>query len=336
MWQVVVSFSAALAALVGEDYLDFNDMTLLRQLKQDYFDFDKQRNVLETDLPAFAKSKAKAAREKFAAHFRKPFSSKASNLFQARYQLYKEHVEGPEEMGRLMSLLVWVAMANTIPAGFWTIAHLMKNQSAYKEVVDELNEIVGSVKATSDKKGPLPWFTQDMLNNMKKLHSTVDEALRYYSSVIIARTCIKDTTVTLHSGQKIELRPGDDIHCCVERIAYDGQLFENASEFQWDRFYNRKTFTRAGRDLGFNQVFLTFGGMLFCIFLTLLGGAHKCPGRFFALNEIKILVALILVCFELKLLDKDLPKPAYHEFSGGLLCPNGDVNVEYKLKDVFA
>lgn len=315
-------FTAALAALVGEDYFDFNDAKFIKDLKMAYLDFDRQRNVLETDLPAFTKTKALAAREKFASYFRKPFSTKASSLFQARYQLYKDHVVNDEEIGRIMCLLVWVAMTNTIPAGFWVIVNLLAKPDAYKEIVDELNSIVLTVKPSADKQGPLPWLSQDMLNNMKKLHSTIEEALRFYSSVIVARTSTKDMTITLNSGQKINLCANDDVHCAIERVAYDSLLYPDAAEFQWDRYYNRKTFNRCGRELGVNQAFLTFGG-----------GSHKCPGRFFALNEIKILVSLILLCFDLKLQDKQIPQPAYSEFSGGLLGPKGDVALEYKLKD---
>lgn len=63
-------------------------------------------------------------------------------------------------------------------------------------------------------------------------------------------------------------------------------------------------------------------------------GVTKCPGRFFAVHEIKQFLALALSYFHMELLDPAVKVPPLDQSRAGLgiLQPTYDVDFRYKLK----
>lgn len=64
-------------------------------------------------------------------------------------------------------------------------------------------------------------------------------------------------------------------------------------------------------------------------------GASKCPGRFFAINEIKQFVCLVLLYLELEL--HDVPgraKPDPCRAGLGILSPSTDICFRYRLRSI--
>lgn len=62
-------------------------------------------------------------------------------------------------------------------------------------------------------------------------------------------------------------------------------------------------------------------------------GISKCPGRFFAIYEIKLFLTLLLSYFEVELLDPAMVPPLDQSRAGlGILQPTYDVDFRYKLK----
>lgn len=63
-------------------------------------------------------------------------------------------------------------------------------------------------------------------------------------------------------------------------------------------------------------------------------GIAKCPGRLFAVHEIKQFFALLLSYFEVELVDKDVKCPSLDQSRAGLgvLQPTSDVEFKYRLK----
>lgn len=66
-------------------------------------------------------------------------------------------------------------------------------------------------------------------------------------------------------------------------------------------------------------------------------GVTKCPGRFFAVYEIKQFLALVLSYFDMELLDPAIQVPLLDQSRAGLgiLQPTYDVDFRYKLKSVY-
>jgi cholesterol 7alpha-monooxygenase len=63
-------------------------------------------------------------------------------------------------------------------------------------------------------------------------------------------------------------------------------------------------------------------------------GAMICPGRLFAVQEIKQFLILMLSCFELEFVDSHIMCPLLDQSRAGLgiLPPLNDIEFKYKLK----
>jgi hypothetical protein len=83
--------------------------------------------------------------------------------------------------------------------------------------------------------------------------------------------------------------------------------------FKYDRFLSRDhreavtSFTRAstGTQTPINGCFMPFGA-----------GAHYCPGRKFARNEIKVVVGYLLANFNISMVDPTAAAMARHDYDG--------------------
>lgn len=63
-------------------------------------------------------------------------------------------------------------------------------------------------------------------------------------------------------------------------------------------------------------------------------GIAKCPGRLFAVHEIKQFLALIFSYFEIELVDNNVQCPSLDQSRAGLgiLQPANDIDFRYRLK----
>lgn len=97
-------------------------------------------------------------------------------------------------------------------------------------------------------------------------------------------------------------------------------------EYKFDRFLDetgqeKTAFYRCGRRLRY--FYMPFGS-----------GVTKCPGRFFAVYEIKQFLSLVLSYLDMELLDPAIKVPPLDQSRAGLgiLQPTYDVDFRYKLK----
>lgn len=102
----------------------------------------------------------------------------------------------------------------------------------------------------------------------------------------------------------------------LQTYKYDRYLDEDGQE--------KTSFYRDGRKLRY--YYMPFGS-----------GVTKCPGRFFAVHEIKQFLALLLCYFDMELLDSDVKTPPLDQSRAGLgiLQPTYDVDFKYRLKSQF-
>lgn len=99
----------------------------------------------------------------------------------------------------------------------------------------------------------------------------------------------------------------------LQTYKYNRFLDENGQE--------KTSFYRGGRKLRY--YYMPFGS-----------GVTKCPGRFFAIHEIKQFLSLVLSYFEMELLDSEVKVPPLDQSRAGLgiLQPKYDVDFKYRLK----
>lgn len=121
---------------------------------------------------------------------------------------------------------------------------------------------------------------------------------------------------------------------CLNRITQPLEVFRYQvtllwvllQTFKYDRYLNenkeeKTDFYRNGRKLKY--YYMPFGA-----------GIAKCPGRLFAVHEIKQFLVLIFSYFEIDLVDSNVQCPSLDQSRAGLgiLQPSNDIDFRYRLK----
>ncbi|MEQ2219029.1 Cholesterol 7-alpha-monooxygenase [Xenoophorus captivus] len=152
------------------------------------------------------------------------------------------------------------------------------------------------------------------------------EAMRLSSASLNIRVAKEDFLLHLDNQEAYRIRKDDVIALYPPMLHYDPEIYEDPYEYKFDRFLNEKgqektTFYRNGRRL--HYFYMPFGS-----------GVTKCPGRFFAVYEIKQFLTLMLAYFDMELLESAIRVPPLDQSRAGLgiLQPTYDVDFRYKRK----
>jgi len=196
------------------------------------------------------------------------------------------------------------------------------NLAAYPEYIPELRDEIRSI--LSETGGV---FTSPALQGMKKLDSFLKETMRFDPLGIASfeRKVLKP--FTLSSGQQIPA--GIVIEVPAHAIAQDPQFYASPDKFDGLRFYNMRQKAKEagqfeaaaqGQFVSVSQSSLSFGY-----------GRHACPGRFFAGNEIKMIVANCLLQYDIKLAEGHTER--YRNFDiGGSVSPTAIYDACVRMK----
>lgn len=202
---------------------------------------------------------------------------------QSKYRPYST-----EELARIQLGLSFAAIHTTT----MTATNVFYNLAAHPEHLPVLREEILSVLSTT---GGV--FTSQALQNMKRLDSFIKESMRIDppGTTSFNRKVLKP--FTLSSGQVIPA--GVVIEVPAEALTRDPEIFPDPDTFQPWRFYNLRSELKTDGEAekaaqhqfaSIGQTVLTFGY-----------GRHACPGRFFAANEIKMIIANTLMEYEVKM-----------------------------------
>ncbi|KAH7145688.1 cytochrome P450 [Dactylonectria estremocensis] len=139
-------------------------------------------------------------------------------------------------------------------------------------------------------------FTSNALQSMKKMDSFLKEVLRLHPASMASFQRKVLQPFTLSNGQVIPA--GVTIEVPAVAVNSDSEVFPKANEMDPLRFYRLRQDAKASGSVegsalnqfvSVSQNSLTFGY-----------GRHACPGRFFAANEIKMILANFLMRYEVK------------------------------------
>ncbi|XP_073481355.1 24-hydroxycholesterol 7-alpha-hydroxylase-like isoform X2 [Aquarana catesbeiana] len=201
-------------------------------------------------------------------------------------------------------LLLWASQANANPITFWTLAFIISEPEVYKKVINEITSVFGkggqhhlSITATDLKKVPF-------------VKSCFLEALRLRSPGAVFRKVVKPLKV-----YNYEIPPGDLLLMSPYWVHRDPKYFLDPEKYKPERWTEEMVDNNI-----FPAGYIAFGG-----------GKYPCPGRWFALMEVHMLVILFLYKYELELLDP-LPKMDPMHFVG-VQRPAGPLRVKYKLRE---
>ncbi|XP_074507667.1 5-beta-cholestane-3-alpha,7-alpha-diol 12-alpha-hydroxylase-like [Sebastes fasciatus] len=239
-----------------------------------------------------------------------------------------------EEMGmkesmidRYMFVLLWASQGNTGPSAFWLLLFLMKHPEAMTAVKSEVDKVLKEFKQEVKHGGPLINLTREMLMKTPILDSAVEETLRLTAAPLLTRAVLQDMTFKMADGREYFIREGDRMALFpYMAVQVDPEIHPDPQSFKYDRFLNpngsKKTdFYKAGKKVKYYN--MPWGA-----------GVSMCPGRFFATNELKQFVFLMLVYFEFELKNPDekIPEIDLRRWGFGSMQPDRDVQFRHRLR----
>ncbi|KAI0714847.1 cytochrome P450 [Earliella scabrosa] len=185
-------------------------------------------------------------------------------------------------------LMVNVAALDTTSK---SLTHALFDLAAAPEYIQPLREEIESVLAVEG-------WTKIAMGKMWKLDSFLKESQRVNGLTLVAlgRKALRD--VTLSDGTVIPA--GSIVAAPAVAIHHDDSKYPTASTFDPFRFSRMREAEDEGNKHQFvktSMEFIPFGH-----------GRHSCPGRFFAANELKALLAYIVLNYDLKLVGPRRPE----------------------------
>lgn len=239
------------------------------------------------------------------------------------------HENGVEEsmIDRYMFVLLWASQGNTGPSSFWLLLFLMKHPEAMTAVREEVDKVLKESGQEVQHGGPLINLTRQMLMNTPVLDSAVEETLRLMAAPLLTRAVLQDLTLKMADGREYLIRKGDRMSVFpYSAVHLDPEIHPDPHSFKYDRFLNpdgsKKTdFYKGGKRVKYYN--MPWGA-----------GVSMCPGRFFATNELKQFVFLMLVYFEFELKNPEekIPEVDIKRWGFGSMQPIRDVQFRYRLK----
>lgn len=191
-------------------------------------------------------------------------------------------------------------------------------------------------------------WTKDAVNKLYRIDSTLRESLRHQvlgevnvrrmviSRYIAARKgspanyLLDPKGISLSDG--LHIPQGITVVAPVHAIHTDESIYQNATEWNafrfsqpWeDHLARLTTGSAASRDRIYQQSFTAFGED----YLSFGYGRHACPGRFFASQELKLMLAHVVMNYDIKI---EGPRPANLSMNASRV-PKDDVTMQVRLR----
>ncbi|KAM9094537.1 5-beta-cholestane-3-alpha,7-alpha-diol 12-alpha-hydroxylase [Sarcophilus harrisii] len=224
-------------------------------------------------------------------------------------------------------LMLWVSSSNPGAASFWTLLFLLKNPEALKAVREEAEGVLRKMGQEMRPGGALITVEYSMLQQTPVLDSVMEETLRLVLTHFLLRTVKQDMILKMDGGKEYALRQGDEVSIFPFLFLHrDPEIYPDPTTFKYDRFLNpdgsrKVVFYKQGRKV--KPHMLSWGA-----------GTTVCPGRFFALNEMKMFVFMMVTQYDIELVDQDVKIPSVNRklFGISAMQPIQDVQFQYRIR----
>ncbi|KAK5995867.1 Cytochrome P450 monooxygenase ATR2 [Cladobotryum mycophilum] len=168
------------------------------------------------------------------------------------------------------------------------------------------------------------WERKDSMAKLKKLDSFMREVQRLRGNIT---SFIRKVMKPISLSDGTHLPAGTKVLAPQAGIAVDERFFPNPDQFDPFRFYRmRQESAEASNRWQFTSIsdtYINFGA-----------GKHACPGRFFAGNEIKLVIAYFVINYDIRLKKgEQRPKPMALVMTK---APNQDTEFEFKRRSLVA
>lgn len=234
--------------------------------------------ILSLPFPRITCPQSYAAREKVSAAFVEYYNSRgcdlASHWVQGATKISDGYQISDQDKARLDVSNSHAILANTLPAAFWTVYHTFTDATILEEVHAEIKPLVTSEK----KNGKVVYqFDFGRIRDVPLLRSIMYEALRHYANGTGTRIVMEDT---LLDGRYL-LKKDSFIFMPNRSYHFDASVWgPPVDAFVARRFIKFKPPSASFRAFG--------------------GGVNTCPGRFFAMNEILAVSALLALTVDIE------------------------------------
>lgn len=290
VWEVM--FRAGTDALYGAG-------SVTPQLCRDFELFDDEFPLMASGLPRALVRQGESALHRLASA--KLLGEQPSAWIRERQAVLA--VLDEHERGLARVPILWAIHANTIPATFWTLYFLLRHPEGLDAVRDEIDAYTGACP----------------LDELRVLDSAINEALRLSSGSMTVRAALQAIDLETPRGTH-RLRRGDRV-CIAPFITHrDPEVFEQPLEYRYDRFYSagrRKQFYKRGERVPLPL--MPFGA-----------GVSMCPGRFFAINEIKLFMINVVRAWDIEAPTGPDPEFDHRRAGLGIYPPANDVFVRLR------
>ncbi|KAF4619512.1 hypothetical protein D9613_005419 [Agrocybe pediades] len=223
-----------------------------------------------------------------------------------------DEARGPQRELRdlaLRLLSVNFAATHTTTMAF---THILYDLATYPEYVAPMREEVESIIAAEG-------WTKASVDNMHKVDSFVKESQRIAIGGLMMRRKVK-RDFTFSNG--ITIPAGTHLAVATNCIHMDENHYKEPGRFQGFRFAELRE--KEGEDLNHQMVSLSLD------YGTFGTGRHACPGRFFAVSELKTMLAYVLLNYDIKF-PRDGTRPTNFWFSANCI-PNPMAEVLFKKR----
>ncbi|PCH34175.1 cytochrome P450 [Wolfiporia cocos MD-104 SS10] len=164
-----------------------------------------------------------------------------------------------------------------------SITHALYHLAAHPEYMQPLREEIEAVLKEHR-------WTKISIGKMRKLDSFMRESQRLsgITALSVMRKILQD--ITLSNGTF--LPKGTVIASAASATHHDERYYKHADEFEGFRFANMRTEESERikhQYVSTSSEYIAFGH-----------GRHACPGRFFAVNELKVMMAYMILNYDVK------------------------------------
>lgn len=332
-----VMFQSGYLTIFGKDFGENKcevrqaaQKALVLNALENFKEFDKIFPALVAGLPIHVFKSAYSARENLAKTMHAEKLSKRENISDliSMRMILNDSLSTFNDVSKSRThvALLWASQANTLPATFWSLFYLIRSPDAMRAAREEIQKIFSGPQGLEVNENESVTLSREQLDNMPVLDSIIKEAMRLSSASMNVRIAKEDFLLHLDNQEAYRIRKDDVIAMYPPMLHFDPEIYEDPYEFKYDRFLEdngqeKTTFCRRGRKLRY--FYMPFGS-----------GVTKCPGRFFAIYEIKQFLTLMLLYFDMELLDPAIKVPPLDQSRAGLgiLQPTYDVDFRYRLK----
>eukprot|EP01080_Neovahlkampfia_damariscottae_P003635 gene3635-6451_t len=257
--------------------------------QKDFFTFDDSLKFVANGFPRFLINHVFEARKRILKKIEQLDLTKACDFVGVLAE------EAPKSQTASVGFsMLNASQTNTINASFWTFYEIMRDQETKEKVMAEITD-----KFSID-------HYEDSINSMENLQGAYLEANRFHNVGISLRQTMEDTTVEVNA-KKYNLRKGDRVFMIP--VSYqDPELYPNPKKYDPNRYKGKIPEKVKNSQIPYG------------------GGIHLCPGRYFAINEIKLFVVLMLKHFKCELVEEKSIDNDFQSFA--YLPPNGDVKMK--------